>query len=70
MAILAMSLMGILPMGFASSFSLLFLLWHNNSNNHNGKDTGRMPVILMGKMPMLRLMHHALRQLQEGVVQA
>jgi hypothetical protein len=29
-----------------------------------------MPVILMGKMPMLRLMHHALRQLQEGVVQA
>jgi hypothetical protein len=48
MAILAMSPMGILPM----VFFLHFLLWHKKDNS-NSEDTGKMPVIHMGKMPML-----------------
>ena len=48
-----MSPMGILPM-VCLFLLFLFLLSQNNKSNDNSKDTGGTPVILMGKMPMLR----------------
>jgi hypothetical protein len=49
MGVTPMSPTGILPVLVAASF--LFLPLHNNGKS---KDTGGTPVILMGKMPMLR----------------
>jgi hypothetical protein len=43
--------MGILPMICFLPFLLLMFLQHNN--NSHSEDTGRMPVLHMGKMPML-----------------
>jgi hypothetical protein len=48
MAILAMSRMGVPPMIFCFFCSSMA-----QNDYGNGKDTGKMPVILMGKMPML-----------------
>ncbi len=48
MGILPMSSMGVSPMSASSSVSFFC------QNNNNSKDTGKMPVRLMGKMPMLR----------------
>ncbi len=51
--------MGVPPMSLtpvrACPVFLLFFDWRNNNNNSSSsKDTGGTPVVLMGKMPMLR----------------
>jgi hypothetical protein len=53
--------MGVPPMSTTPVRAWLFLLFLFLQDSDNNKDTGRMPVRLMGKMPMLRLRTGVLR---------